>query len=105
MAKTATVIRMEYNKAIQQAERLENLAAELRQLADDRFNNCLTEVNNAWKSDSSVKYLKKGRKLQGEIVKRARELEKTAAAVRQIAKNTYNAEMEAVRIARLRTYK
>lgn len=105
MAKSVTVIRMEFNKANQQADKLDRLAGELRQLANDRFAGCLSEINNAWKSDSAAKYIKKGRQVQDEIRKRAKELENTAKAIRTIAKNTYNAEMQARQIARLRTYR
>lgn len=104
MAKSVTVIRMEFNKANQQADKLDRLAGELRQIANDRFAGCLSEINNAWKSDSSTKYIKKGRQLQEEIRQRAKELENTARAIRTIAKNTYNAEMRARQIAQQRKY-
>lgn len=104
MAKTLGMIRMEYNKAMKQAEKLDQIAADLRRVADQRFTPSLAQVNRAWKSDASVKFIRKGNKLAQEILARAKELEKAAKTVRTIAKNTYNAEMRARQIARERTY-
>ena len=104
MAKTLGMIRMEYNKAMKQAEKLDQIAADLKRVADQRFTPSLSQINKAWKSDASVKFIRKGNKLAREILARARELEKAAETVRTIAKNTYNAEMRARQIAKDRTY-
>ena len=103
MAKTIGMIRMEFNKAMKQADKLDQIAADLRKLADQRFASSLAQINKAWKSDSSAAFIRKGSKLTEEIRARAAELQKAAAAVRTIAKNTYNAEMRARQIAKDRT--
>ena len=104
MAKTLGMIRMEYDKAMKQAEKLDQIAADLRRVADQRFTPSLSRINRAWKSDSSVKFVRKGNKLAEEIRTRAKEIEKAAKTVRTIARNTYNAEMRARQIAKERTY-
>ena len=103
MAKSAYRIRMDYQKAIKEADKLKVLASDLKQTAD-RLDQSLTNVKSAWKSDSSVKYVNKGRKLREELKKRAKELDQAAGVIRQIAQNTYKAEMEALRLAKERSY-
>lgn len=105
MAKSLVVIRMEYKKAKEQAERLEQIAKDLNQTADNRLGEVLSGVNQAWKSDTSAAYLKKGKAVQEQLKQRAAELRKTASAIRTIAQNTYNAELRAYHIAMERKYK
>lgn len=104
MAKTAYSIKMDYNNAIKQAEKLEKLARDLKQIAQTQLQECLSNVDRSWKSTSSVKYINKGKKLREEILSRAKNLEKTAETIRTIAKNVYDAEMRSLEIAKRRTY-
>ena len=99
MAKSAYTIRMDYDKALQQADKLEKMAKELKRTAGSSLDQCLNSVNSAWKSDSSVRYIRKGRRLKEDIERQAGELEKAADVIRTIARNTYNAEMKALQIA------
>lgn len=105
MAKSLITINMEFNKAKKQAEKLEEIAREIEQTADDKMGNALAGINSAWKSDTAASYLQKGTKVQEDLKNRAKELRKVATTIRQIAKNTYDAEMNAYRIALERLYK
>lgn len=91
-----------YNKAIQQAEKLENVARKLSKAADGNMENILGDVNRAWKSDSSPQYIKKGQKVQGDLRTTKGNLNNIAAAIRKIAKRVLEAELEAWRIANAR---
>lgn len=105
MAKSLVVINMEFSKAKKQAEKLEEIAREIEQTADDKMGNALAGINSAWKSDTAAAYLQKGTKVQEDLKTRAKELRKVATTIKQIAKNTYDAEMNAYRIAMERLYK
>jgi uncharacterized protein YukE len=104
MAKSAVVIRIEFEKVKAQADRLDEIARDLKQTADNQLGNVLSGVENAWKSDSATGYLKKGKQVQEQLTKRANEVEKAATAMRTIAKNIYDAEMRAYQLAKVRKY-
>lgn len=105
MAKSLVVIQMEFSKAKAQADRLDEIARELTQTADSQLGGALSGISKAWKSDSSSAYIKKGKDVQQQLRNRANELRKTASAIRTIAQNTYDAEMNAYRLAIARTYR
>lgn len=104
MAKSLLVINMEFNKAKKQAEKLEEIARELDQTANNQMGNALAGINSAWKSDTAGAYLRKGEKVQEELRSRAKELRKVASTIKQIAQNTYDAEMTAYKIAQERNF-
>lgn len=105
MAKSLVVIQMEFRKAKEQADRLEQVARELTQLSCIQLDDTLSEINSAWKSDTSNAFIRKGRRMQEQLNIRANEIKRTAAAIRTIANNTYKAEMQAYQIATERKYK
>ena len=86
------------------AKRLDEIARDINRAADSTLGSALSGISMAWNSNSSSDYIKKGRKVQEELRKRARELSDTASAVRNIAKNTYDAEMRAYQLAKTRKY-
>ncbi len=104
MAKSFYTIRMEFGIAEEQADRLDEIAMDIRRLADNTLGDTLLGIGSAWNSNSSVDYIKKGRKVQEELKIRARELQNTARVIRDIAKTTYDAEMYAYNLAKTRQY-
>lgn len=104
MAKPLNVIEMDYARSRQQASDLERIARELRQIADSQMAGALSGINNVWKSDTAPAFIKKGRSVQEQLRTRARELERTASTVRQIAENTYHGELYAYQLAMAREY-
>ena len=88
-----------YERAIQQAERLEILSARLKRVAGQDMERLLNVTRRAWQSDSAPSYLRKGEKTEAEIQSLADELKKTAGKIRTIAERVRAAEMEAIRIA------
>lgn len=92
-------IQINFNRAKQQANELESLAKSLENLSGSELENLLEELSNCWKGDNATRYRQKGAALQAEISKTAKSIRNTANGIRSIAQNTYEAEMNAVRIA------
>lgn len=98
MAKSANIIQMEFGKAEEQARNLDQIANDMNRLADDTLAETLAGIKSAWNSNNSAEYIKKGQRVQEELKKRAQELKNTASVIRQISRNTYEAEMNALRM-------
>lgn len=92
-------IEFDFQKAIKQAEQLEDISSELKKLSNNKFENTLSRLSSNWKGDSANAYLKKGKKLQTNIGNTAKDLNTVANNIRNIAKTIYNAEMAAKRVA------
>ena len=92
-------INFNYERAIQQAERLEVLSVRLKRVAGQDMERLLNATRRTWQSESAPSYLRKGEKVEAEIQAMADELKKTARKIRTIAEQVRAAEMEARRIA------
>lgn len=92
-------IQMDFQKATQKAGELDQIADNLSKLAGTDLSNTLNSLNNDWKGDNATAYLKKGYGLKERMDSTVKDLRATAGTIRSIAKNIYDAEMEALRIA------
>ena len=97
-------IEWNYIKAKRQAEKLTEQADRLDRLADCQLDETLHELSCNWKGDCARAYLRKGEKMQNEILRLARELRRTASVIRSSAERTYRAEMRARALALRRLY-
>ena len=97
-------IEFDFNQAKRQADRIDGIADDLSRLSQRKLENALQILSSNWKGTNASNYLKKGDRLQGEINGTVNELRSIASAIRTIAQNIYNAEMEALRIAEEREY-
>ena len=104
MALSKAEIYFNFEKAKKQATELENVANRISRLASSDLNRTMQTISVNWKGDNASAYLKKGNKLEQEILDTAKALRRTASDIRQIAKNMYDAEMRALEIAQRRTY-
>lgn len=104
MAKSSFEIRMDYNRAIAQAKSLEQIAEEMRSSADNDMQDCISQISYNWTGNNAKAYIEKCEKLKESVKKTAAKLEKTANTIRRIAKNTYDAEMRALELAKIRKY-
>ncbi len=102
--KSLTTIRMDFQKAQQCAAELEEIASEMRTLANSDLSDSLQSLSGAWKGESAALYLRKGELLKDKITASAKNLERTAATIRSTARRTYDAEMRAYRLAVQRKY-
>jgi WXG100 family type VII secretion target len=100
--KSGTQIMMDFNKARSQATKLENAAASIRREAN-RFTQCRSDVAASWTGDNASRFVNKMGLVSEDLMKIAKNLEQTAATIRKNAKTIYDAEMEAKRIAEIRT--
>ncbi|HIQ98952.1 MAG TPA: PPE domain-containing protein [Candidatus Scybalocola faecavium] len=97
-----TTIEINFKNACNQASQLEQLAQELNQIAASQLSGTLQSVAGSWKGDSANLFLQKGNSLVDQISASAQALKDAAASIKTIAKNTYNAEMRALELARIR---
>ena len=101
--KSRLQIHMDLVKAREQAEKLEEAARSIRNECK-RFNNCRSDIKQAWEGDNATKFIGKMNVVSEDLAKIAKQLEKTATVIRKNAKNIYDAEMEAKRIAETRSH-
>lgn len=92
-------IQMDFNRAIQKANELDSIADSLSKLSDTDFQNTLDSLNNDWKGDNATAYIAKGMALKENMNATVKDIRNTASTIRTVAKNIYDAEMEALRIA------
>ena len=92
-------IQMDFNHANQKANELDEIANDLSRLSGSDFQTTLNELGNNWKGDNATLYIGKGFTLKESMDKTVSGIRSTASAIRQVAKNIYDAEMEALRIA------
>lgn len=84
MGKGTGQIYMDYQAMRQKADRLDELAEELLSIAESEVGGCIS-ARNAWQGDSGDVFREKATKLEKKIVKRAKELRRTASALRATA--------------------
>lgn len=101
--KSNAQIMMDFNKARSQATKLENAAASIRR-ESRRFTECRSDVAASWTGDNATKFTSKMGLVSEDLNTIAANLEKAADTIRKNAKTIYDAEMEAKRIAELRSY-
>lgn len=97
-------IEIDFGVAKRQASQLEELASRLEKLAKNDFEDTLQNISSSWKGQNADAYLRKGEKLEDSILRTASDLRRTASTIRTNAQRTYDAEMRARELARLRTY-
>lgn len=102
--KSLLSIEFDFRQAINRAEELEEISDNLKKLADEELEASLQSLSIAWKGEAASAYLVKGSRLKDKILKSSKDLKKTAATIRNVAKRTYDAEMTAYRIAMERSY-
>ena len=96
---------MDFANASRQADELDQIAQSLNSLAKNDFDSCLRGVASDWKGENAAAFCRKGEKLGGYIQQSVKDLKKTAATIRTIAQNTYQAEMKNLEIAKMRSYR
>lgn len=92
-------IQMDFNKAGQKANELDGIADRLSSVAERELPNILDALGSDWKGDNADAYIRKGAGVGENMRETVKDLRNTASTIRTIARNIYNAEMEALRIA------
>ena len=101
--KSRTRIALDYNRAKKQAASLEEAAANIRR-ESNRVRSCKADVAHSWQGDNASRFTGKMSLAAEDLDKIARQLERAAGVVRKNARNIYDAEMEAKRLADMRNH-
>ncbi len=97
MGKSADNIYMNYQAMKQRASRLEELADELKRIAENEIA-CHASDRSSWTGDSGDVCREKLTRLEKNVNKRAKELENAAKSLRTVAERQYKLEMMLVSI-------
>lgn len=95
MEKNNFMIQMDFFNVNRQAEQLDVIATKLLQ-AKNKLNQVREKIPTAWSGDNADAYLKKMEMQINETGRIATSLQKVAEVVRGVAKQTYEAENEAL---------
>ena len=104
MALTKAVINFNFNRAMQQAAELDDIADSLSRMSKHDFEGTMQNISANWKGENSRKYLNKGERLQGNMNSTVNSLHGIASDIRSVARKMYEAEMRALDIATARNY-
>ena len=97
-------LKINFEKALKQAEELENIAKEIENVAKVDLEDSFNSISRNWTGEHSNNYIKKGAKVKEDIKKTAKNLKETAEAIREIVRRDKEAEEAAERIAQERSY-
>lgn len=100
--KTRSQIQLNYRQAMNQADRLDAIAANVERIAGQDMESSMRKLSNGWKGENASAFLMKESVLQGEISRTAKNIRSIATDIRTVARLVYHAEMEAVQIAERR---
>ena len=103
--KSKSHIRMDFNKAYAEAERLDQIADKLKMLVTKKMEQSMISLSYAWTGANARLFLQKESQLQRNMEETVRELYQVAGDIRIIARRVYEAEMRAYEIASRRTGK
>lgn len=92
-------IQMDFDRAERQAGELDNIANDLNRISDRELPDMLNRLGSDWKGDNAGQYIQKGVNLSDQMKGTVTSIRQTASTIRTIARNIYEAEMEALRIA------
>ncbi len=92
-------IKMDFKEAKRQADELDDIADNLRNVADRDLEQAMAALNSGWKGDSATLYLNKVNSVKEKTYREVRDLQSIASDIRRTARIIYEAEMEAWRIA------
>lgn len=103
MALSRYTIQMNYDKALRQAEELEDIAENLR-VAANSLNQEIQNVSSCWNSTNSQSFFDKAAVVHEDLYGQEVCLLGVASSIRYTAQAIYNAEMENLEIAESRNY-
>lgn len=98
------MIQLNYTQAMEQAEQLSKVAGEMKDLAEEEVTKLITDLGSCWEGENAAAYIAKVDILKRNLKKTSEDIEKTATTIRDMATNIYNAEMEAEKVAEVRTF-
>lgn len=97
-------IDLDYQRAIEQADTLEQIAGSLKGIADEDMSKLTKNLKQAWEGENADSYLAKVGILQSNVSKTSAKLTEVAQTIRQMADNIRDAEIANQQLAQTRTY-
>lgn len=91
-------IQMDFSEAKRQANSLDEIAQNLRLIANGTMQESMTHIASNWRGENSKKFIQKQQTVTENIKRRADELERIAEQIRLAAKRIYEAEMDALQV-------
>lgn len=98
MFKSKEQIEIEFSKAINQAQELEDIARELSTIANAHIESAITLLEKSWRGENGTCFCTKGRELTAEMFETADDLIKVARNIRNTANIVYKAEKASLQI-------
>ena len=92
-------IRMDFQQAMNQARRLDEIADRLEKVAKKFMEQSMQNLASAWKGTNASAFLHKEEGLQGKIKATADNVREIADDIRRVAKRVYDAETTAWQIS------
>ncbi len=90
---------------MRKANELMRVARDIRNIADNKFESCLENIEKGWRGDSANAYFNKCNILLYKMNLTAKSLEESAETIKKIALRTYRSEMQSLEIANKRSYR
>lgn len=97
-------VRLDYNRAKYLANQMEDIGKTLLHRFDEEFDGTLSHGRLSWDGDNAKAFWGKCDATRAEVKKTANDIIITADKIVVMAKNTYDAEMQAIQVARDRIY-
>ena len=94
-------IEFNYNNAISQAELIEGIVKDMRDVANKDLQTTVDSISASWRGDAAQQFLRYCFTAQGDVKSQAAKLEKLATDIRRVAKVIKDAEDKAKREAEL----
>lgn len=95
-------INMDFQKALAEADKVDSSASSISSMVKGKYESSIQTLSTNWKGAGAEKYLKKCTALQTNLNGVASNMKRVASTIRTQARIIYDAEMEALRIARER---
>ena len=96
-------IYFDYRHALRQADRLEEIAGNIKNMSNSEFEDALDELMHGWEGEASHMYFQKGMELKTKIDSVSKHLYDAASTLRTVARRLYEADMAAVSIIKLKS--
>ena len=96
--KSRQEIEIDFMRAMNQAQELDEIASSMVQLAGEHVDNTMAILKSSFKGDNGAAFCKKGEGLRLELLDAADDLVKVAKSIRQTADIVYRAEKASVGI-------
>ena len=94
------LINIDFNKARQQADRLEALANELDNLTQNDYVSAMEQVRSGWKGEASDQFLAKGGVLENDLRGTVENMRKVVANIRDMVTKVERAQQLAQAVVR-----